>query len=80
MKITDSIREYILQRAADHRVHRALIGLIYCAVQLEGGTTGVAFTFPAQATAQPGRARPCGAGLSGQGNLAGNTGVNFVKN
>jgi uncharacterized protein (DUF4213/DUF364 family) len=79
MKIADSIRECIVQEAAGHRVRRAQIGLIYCAVQLESGTTGVAFTFPAQASGQAGSARPCGAGLTGQGNLAGRTADQLIE-
>ena len=74
MKISDSIRQYIMQEAADHRVHRAQIGLIYCAVQLESGSTGVGFTFPAERSGQP-----CGAGLSGQGNLAGRTAAQLIE-
>ena len=68
MKVTESIGECIMKAAAGQRVLRAQIGLIYCAVQLESGSTGVAFTFPAERSGQP-----CGAGLSGQGNLAGRT-------
>jgi hypothetical protein len=56
------------------RVRRAQIGLIYCAVQLETGATGIAFTFPAQRTGQP-----CGAGLSGQGNLAGRKAAELIE-
>jgi uncharacterized protein (DUF4213/DUF364 family) len=66
MKIVDIIRRSVLEKAAGSRVQRVQIGLIYCAVQLESGSTGVAFTFPAERSAQP-----CGAGLSGQGHLAG---------
>jgi uncharacterized protein (DUF4213/DUF364 family) len=66
MKIAEKIRDRIMEKAADNRVRRAQIGLIYCAVQLDNGSTGVAFTFPAERSGQP-----CGAGLSGQGNLAG---------
>jgi len=66
MKIADTIRALVTEQAAGRRVERVQIGLIYCAVQLESGSTGVAFTFPAERSAQP-----CGAGLSGQGNLAG---------
>jgi uncharacterized protein (DUF4213/DUF364 family) len=74
MKITDSIRESIVQQAAEHTVRRAQIGLIYCAVQLEGGSTGVAFTFPAERSGLP-----CGAGLSGEGNLAGRTADQLIE-
>jgi uncharacterized protein (DUF4213/DUF364 family) len=66
MTVAEAIRGRIMERAAGNRVRRAQIGLIYCAVQLESGSTGVAFTFPAERSA-----RPCGAGLSGQGHLAG---------
>jgi hypothetical protein len=55
-----------MDQAAGKRVRRAQIGLIYCAVQLDSSSTGVAFTFPAERSGQP-----CGAGLSGQGDLAG---------
>ena len=74
MKITDTIRECIMKPAAGQRVRRAQIGLIYCAVQLESGATGVAFTFPAERSGQP-----CGAGLSGQGNLAGRTADQLIE-
>ena len=74
MKIADVIRECTMQKAEDHRVRRAQIGLIYCAVQLESGATGVAFTFPAQRSGQP-----CGAGLSAQGNLAGRTADQLIE-
>jgi uncharacterized protein (DUF4213/DUF364 family) len=74
MKIVDSIRSRIMEQAAGQRVRRAQIGLIYCAVQLDSGATGVAFTFPAERSS-----RPCGAGLSGQGNLAGRTADQLIE-
>jgi uncharacterized protein (DUF4213/DUF364 family) len=79
MKITDTIRACVMEQAGEHRVRRAQIGLIYCAVQLESGATGVAFTFPAERSGQAGSARPCGAGLSGQGNLAGRTADQLIE-
>jgi len=74
MKVTDTIRSHIMDQAAGRQVRRAQIGLIYCAVQLDSGTTGVAFTFPAQRSD-----RPCGAGLSGQGNLAGRAADQLIE-
>jgi uncharacterized protein (DUF4213/DUF364 family) len=66
MTVARTIRSRIMEQAAGRLVRRAQIGLIYCAVQLDSGSTGVGFTFPAQRSSQP-----CGAGLSGQGHLAG---------
>jgi len=66
MTLVETIRGFVMEKGADIRVRRAQIGLIYCAVQLENGSTGVGFTFPAQRSGQP-----CGAGLSGEGRLAG---------
>jgi uncharacterized protein (DUF4213/DUF364 family) len=72
--VSQKIREQILGRAAGIRVRRAQIGLIYCAVQLESGAAGTAFTFPAQRSGQP-----CAAGLSGQGHLAGRKAVQLIE-
>jgi uncharacterized protein (DUF4213/DUF364 family) len=74
MTVAQTIRSRIMAQGAGKRVRRAQIGLIYCAVQLESGSTGVAFTFPAQRSGQP-----CGAGLSGQGNLAGRDADQLVE-
>ena len=74
MTVAQTIRSRIMAQGAGKRVRRAQIGLIYCAVQLESGSTGVAFTFPAQRSGQP-----CGAGLSGQGNLAGRSAGQLIE-
>ncbi|MBN2551901.1 MAG: DUF364 domain-containing protein [Spirochaetales bacterium] len=72
--VSQRIRDQIRERAEEVRVLRAQIGLIYCAVQLESGATGTAFTFPAQRSGQP-----CGAGLSGQGHLAGRKAQQLIE-
>jgi uncharacterized protein (DUF4213/DUF364 family) len=79
MSVAEAIRGRVMEQAAGKRVRRAQIGLIYCAVQLESGATGVAFTFPAQRSTQAGTFRPCGAGLSGQGGLAGRNSGSLIE-
>ncbi|MBA7563167.1 hypothetical protein ES708_04820 [subsurface metagenome] len=74
MRVAEIIRSLVLERGAGTPVRRAQVGLIYCAVQLETGTTGVAFTFPGQRSEQP-----CGGGLSGQGHLAGRKAEELVE-
>lgn len=68
MSVAEMIRSLILQSGAGTPVRRLQIGLIYCAVQLDTGSTGVAFTFPDQRSA-----KPCGRGLSSRGHPAGRT-------
>lgn len=74
MSVAETIRSLVLEEAAKTKVLRAQIGLIYCAVQLDSGATGVAFTFPAQRSGQP-----CATGLSGQGHLAGRKAAELVE-
>ena len=74
MTVAETIRGLILEQGAGTRVRRVQIGLIYCAVQLEPGSTGVAFTFPGQRSSQP-----CAQGLSGRGHLAGSKAEDLVE-
>jgi hypothetical protein len=74
MTVAENIRALVMEQGAARRVQRAQIGLIYCAVQLDSGSTGVGFTFPAERSGQP-----CGAGLSGQGNLAGRNADQLIE-
>jgi uncharacterized protein (DUF4213/DUF364 family) len=64
--VAETLRGRMLERGAELKVERAQIGLIYCAVELENGAAGAAFTFPADRSG-----RPCSGGLSGPGGLAG---------
>jgi uncharacterized protein (DUF4213/DUF364 family) len=66
MSVAERIRGLILRQGVETRVRRAQIGLIYCAVQLETGSTGVAFTFPGQRSAHS-----CSQGLRLRRRLAG---------
>jgi uncharacterized protein (DUF4213/DUF364 family) len=66
MTVAETLRGLMLERGEELKVKRAQIGLIYCAVELENGAAGVAFTFPAERSG-----RPCAGGLSGLGGLAG---------
>jgi uncharacterized protein (DUF4213/DUF364 family) len=52
VSVAETIRSLVLERGAGTPVRRVQVGLIYCAVQLETGTTGVAFTFPDQRSGQ----------------------------
>jgi len=71
MSIAERIREQVLAGGAELTIRRAQIGLTYCAVQLEDGNTGVAYTFPRQA---------CGSQHLGAGPLAGRQAGELVKN
>ena len=74
MSVAETIRALVLERGAGTPVRRVQVGLIYCAVQLETGTTGVAFTFPDQRSGQN-----CGQGLIGRGHLAGRKAEEMVE-
>jgi uncharacterized protein (DUF4213/DUF364 family) len=72
--VAETIRSLVLERGAETPVRRAQVGLIYCAVQLETGATGVAFTFPDQRSG-----KHCGQGLIGRGHLAGRKAEELVE-
>lgn len=74
MSVAETIRSLVLERGAGTPVRRVQVGLIYCAVQLETGTTGVAFTFPDQRSGQN-----CGQGLISRGHLAGRKAEEMVE-
>ena len=74
MSVAETIRSLVLERGVETPVRRAQVGLIYCAVQLETGTTGVAFTFPDQRSG-----KHCGRGLIGRGHLAGRKAEQLVE-